>query len=494
MGRIRRRVRSDRMAERRLGDWLTYLEQLHPTEIELGLSRISAVATRMGLLPFPAKVVTVAGTNGKGSVVYCTEKVLREAGLRTGRYTSPHLLRYNERIAVDGLPCADSVILDAFRAIEAARDETSLTYFEFATLAALWVFRAYGVDVAILEVGLGGRLDAVNIVDSDVAVITAIALDHQNWLGDTVEAIAPEKAAVARRGRAVILAESDYPRSLHTSLSMLGAIPECAGHSWRWAIDAHGQQLTVWLSPGAEPLHLTVPSGLRPANVAAAIKACSLVLNDRTRLDAAAQTLDALLVPARRQEIALAGRTLVLDVAHNPAAMSALVSFLNATPVAGRSVAALGVMADKDVAGICKILAAGVSGACAMDIPGIDRAESAERLWEMLDAERIAISQSEFSVEAVWTRLWEGTGEGDRIVICGSFHTVANVVSFLVDTEGVWSEQLPRDLDLDSQVLPEQMSSRTTDAKVAAKLGSKVGAATTAVTPSGDTARTAAHG
>ena len=177
-----------------LAGWLERLERRHPREIDLGLGRVGAVADRLGLRPFPAPVLTVAGTNGKGTVTYCAAALAAASGRRVGAYTSPHLLRYNERIAVDGTPVEDGAIVRAFEAIEAARGDISLSYFETATLAALWLFREARVELAVLEVGLGGRLDATNILDADVAVVTRIGLDHREWLGDTVEAIAIEKA------------------------------------------------------------------------------------------------------------------------------------------------------------------------------------------------------------------------------------------------------------------------------------------------------------
>ncbi|MEM8942583.1 MAG: Mur ligase family protein, partial [Pseudomonadota bacterium] len=220
-----------------LDTWLAHLERIHPKSIDLGLERSTEVARRLGLLPLPSKVLVVAGTNGKGTVAHASDALLQAQGFRTGRFTSPHILRFNERIAVDGVPVSDRLILDAFRAIETARSETTLTYFEFSTLAAIWVFAQAGVDVAILEVGLGGRLDAVNIADGDVSVITSISLDHQAWLGETVELIAPEKAAVARSGKPVVLAERAYPSTLHQTLEEIGARVLRAGREWDWQVE-----------------------------------------------------------------------------------------------------------------------------------------------------------------------------------------------------------------------------------------------------------------
>ncbi|MFK7831124.1 MAG: folylpolyglutamate synthase/dihydrofolate synthase family protein [Congregibacter sp.] len=421
------------MRKRSLGEWLQYLEQLHPSKIDLGLSRVSQVAQRLGLLPFPARVITVAGTNGKGSVVYSCERLLRAAGFKTGRYTSPHVLRYNERIAVNAQATEDAVILLAFEAIESARQDISLTYFEFATLAALWVFREESVDVALLEVGLGGRLDAVNIVDCDVAVVTAIDLDHQAWLGDTVDRIAPEKAAIARREKPLILAEPSYPSTLFTTLDAIGAKVLQAGKAWHWKPLPDAKSLELSLTAGQDPITIPIPDGLRAANVAAAVRAGACLFDDEPLLREAAQSLADLHVPARRQRFVLGGRELLLDVAHNPAAMTALVEYLELHPVAGKTVAVLGLMSDKDLDAMTQSLARSVDGACALAIVGIDRAQAPERVWEALDTAGIAIVQAEFSAAAVWSQLWAGTGQGDRIVVCGSFYSVAGIIEELLE-------------------------------------------------------------
>lgn len=416
------------MPERSLGEWLQHLERIHPADIDLGLSRTAHVARALDLLPYPLTVLTVAGTNGKGSVVSCSDALLRAHGLRTGRYTSPHLLEFNERIVIDGRPAANEAIVDAFVAIEAARGEVTLTYFEFATLAALWLFRREAVDVAILEVGLGGRLDAVNIVDCDVAVITRIDLDHQHWLGDTVEEIAPEKAAVARSGRPVVLAESDYPRSLFATLAALGATPLRAGDQWSWR--TADKQVAVALDAARDAIPVPVPEGLLAGNVAAAVRACALLLRERFDPATAAAALNALVVPGRRQRLRHAERELILDVAHNEGAMQALVAFLAELPQA-RTVAAFGVMQDKNIAAMAAILARAVDGACAVAIPGIARAAEPETVWRALDAEGIAIAQDDFTFEAVWQQLLGRSSPGDRLVVCGSFHTVAGILALL---------------------------------------------------------------
>ena len=418
------------MAERSLAPWLQHLERIHPSEIDLGLRRITLVARRLALVPFPRPSVIVAGTNGKGSVVYSIEAVARAHGKTTGRYTSPHLLTFNERIAVNGEPVDDDSIVEAFEAIEEARGDITLTYFEFATLGALFVFAKRKVDLAILEVGLGGRLDAVNIVDSDVAVVTAIDLDHQHWLGDSVDVIAPEKAAVAREGRPVVLAERAYPETLFDTLRAINARVIRSGDSWAW--EEGGGDLSVTLASGTRG-SVPVPSGLRGANVAAALQAFDA--HDLMTLDfeRAAKALSQLTVPARRQRLTMEGREIWLDVAHNPAAMDVLVDSLANIPVSGKTVAAFGVMADKDLPAMIEKLAEVVDGACALEIPGIDRAAHPEELWQQLESYGIASPQSDFSMASVWQQLWDGTQPGDRLVICGSFHSVAGIMQAIAD-------------------------------------------------------------
>ncbi|WOJ95690.1 folylpolyglutamate synthase/dihydrofolate synthase family protein [Congregibacter brevis] len=416
------------MPERSLGEWLRYLEQLHPVDIDLELARVRTVAQRLQLLSYIPQVITVAGTNGKGSVVYSTERILRRHGKRTGRYTSPHLLSFNERIAVDGVPVSDDHIVRAFGAIDAAREEVTLTYFEFATLAAFWIFREEQVDVAVMEVGLGGRLDAVNVVDSNLAVITAIDLDHQHWLGDSVDKIAPEKAAVARAGCPVILAEYSYPQTLFQTLTKIGAAPMRAGKDWDWFLD---DGLRVRLMDEVEATIVPLPDGLRPSNVAAALQVSAELLGaDFDRLTGA-EALRNLQVPARRQTLVVSDREVVLDVAHNPAAMNALVEYLKDHRVSGKTFAALGLMKDKDLMPMAKALATAVDGVCALAIPAIDRAAAPEEVWQALDRAGIGIPQAEFTAESVWAQLLSGSEVGDRLVICGSFHSVAGIMAVL---------------------------------------------------------------
>ncbi|MEO0437210.1 MAG: cyanophycin synthetase [Pseudomonadota bacterium] len=409
-----------------LDGWLWHLERIHSKEIDLGLKRSAAVAARMGLLPLAATVATVAGTNGKGTVAYTTDSLLRASGKTTGRYSSPHLLRFNERITLNGKAVSDERILEAFREIEKARGEITLTYFEFSTLAALWVFAEAAVDVVILEVGLGGRLDAVNIVDADAVAITSIALDHQAWLGDSVDLIAPEKAAVARPNRPVVLAEAAYPPPLFTSIAAIGAKALSAGVDWTW--EAEADMLSVNLASGVMLGPVPMPVGLQASNLACAIQLSAVVLKADLSQAIAEAGFAQLQIPGRQQRIVYQQRELIFDVAHNPAAMEALSVFLASNPCAGRTHAIVGLMADKEVELIVKALEKSVESACAIALPGTDRALPAEELWGVLDQAAIAIPQPDFSADAVWRQLMEGTHEGDRIVICGSFHTVASIM------------------------------------------------------------------
>ena len=216
-----------------LDAWLARIEKLHPSEIELGLERVRRVAEALGAASLSMPVITVAGTNGKGSVVALTRALAAAAGRRVCVYTSPHLQRFNERITLPDGPVDDDALCAAFEQVDAARGDTALTYFEFTTLAALWLFRHSGADLAILEVGLGGRLDAVNLVDADVAVVTSVGLDHTDWLGDTREKVAVEKLGIGRAGRPLVYGEENAPANLDAELDRLKAVPLRAGREFQ---------------------------------------------------------------------------------------------------------------------------------------------------------------------------------------------------------------------------------------------------------------------
>jgi dihydrofolate synthase/folylpolyglutamate synthase len=416
--------------QRTLAQWLDYQQQVHPRSIDMGLERIGIVAARLHL-GRPAKhVVTVAGTNGKGSTVAFIEAIARAQGLRVGAYTSPHLLDYNERVRIDGANAADDALVDAFERIEAARldgDAVALTYFEFGTLAALLLFEAASLDLAVLEVGLGGRLDATNLVDPDVAVITTVDLDHQDYLGSDREAIGAEKAGILRAGKPAVLAERDPPSSVLRRAYELGAFA-IRGHSdylirrdedgggWRW----HEPGYSVRLPLPA----LDAPAQLDNAAAAiAALRALPLEFDD----DAIRAGIVATRVPGRLQ---LVGRDpdVVVDVGHNPQAARQLAQWLEATPKTTHAV--FSALADKDIAAIGRILGDAiatwhVAGIDDAGPRGLDGATVASRLGETVAADRIVVHATIAEALAEARRLARGD---ERVLVFGSFHTVADAL------------------------------------------------------------------
>ncbi len=301
-----------------LEQWLQRIETIHPEEVELGLERVSSVAERLGLLPVLQPVVTVAGTNGKGSVVAVLEALLSEAGFSTGAFTSPHFLRFNERIRVAGVEVSDTEIIDAFVAIDEARGAVALTYFEFSTLAALVVFKTRNPDILILEVGLGGRLDAVNMVDPSVAVITSIDLDHQAWLGESRGKIACEKAGIMRKSVPVVIADPDPPPELVRRVIGIGASPALyIGKEFSVTSDQN-EWWAVLRDAGGVSRHLERHScgSLLPENIGAALQA-ALLLGVKFSDDCLSRALPKATPVGRRQVRQTGGRNYVLDVAHS---------------------------------------------------------------------------------------------------------------------------------------------------------------------------------
>ena len=323
-----------------LAAWLDRLEQLHPSTIDLGLARCGAVARRLELLDTAVTTITVAGTNGKGSTVAVMEALLCASGVRVGAFTSPHLIRYNERIRVDGAEVSDELIVEAFEAIERARSAISLTYFEFSTLAALWIFKKLDVTFQLLEVGLGGRLDAVNIIEADVAVVTAIGLDHQEWLGTDVETIAVEKCGIAREGRTCVVADSEAPRSVSTELQRIGAYEVLALRDYAYG-DTHFE------SSEAGSIAWLLPAGILPLNAAAglrALEAAGVGISE----DIVAAGMGSVVLRGRRESFRLGNIDVVLDVAHNPDAAVQLRKFLDRQAAKQPTTAIFAVMSDKD--------------------------------------------------------------------------------------------------------------------------------------------------
>jgi len=400
-----------------LDAWLKHLETLHPQKIDLELVRVRAVAERLNLLPAPIKTITVAGTNGKGSCVAALAALLATRGFSVGCYTSPHLLAFNERITLNGTAASDADIMAAFLAIERERQGISLSYFEFATLAALFLFKRAQVDFQVLEVGLGGRLDAVNMVDADACVITSIGIDHTEWLGDTRELIAMEKAGVARAGRPAVVAEGNCPATLVPTLKELGAIPYCMGDHWQLA----GQQLT--LTDGAR-FNLPVVESLQTSNLAAAVVVLS-ELGVAISQEDISESLAGLLVPGRRQALDYRDRNWWLDVAHNREAVEQLVRALAVSPSTGSTHAIFGAMADKPLHDMISLVGQEISSWHLPQHLDIDRAASPSDLQALIEAisggaevHCHASPQSAFEAAIVKSEV------GDRILVFGSFVTV----------------------------------------------------------------------
>jgi dihydrofolate synthase / folylpolyglutamate synthase len=416
---------------RSLEDWLVYQERMHPAGIALGLDRIRAVAARL-LSGRPARhVLTVAGTNGKGSTVAFAEAIARAAGLRVGAYTSPHLLRYNERVRIDGADIDDESLLRAFEAVEGARDAVPLTYFEFGTLAALWLFARADLDLAILEVGLGGRLDAVNLVDADVAIVTTVDIDHVEWLGPDRESIGREKAGVFRAGRPAVLGELQPPTSVLAHAGEIGAEVWRAGVDFVVEADAHG----LHYREHNLVLHLPAPvldAPCQPANAAAAICALRRLAGLRIDADAISRGVATATVPGRMQQV-MGPVAIVLDVAHNPQAADQLASWLERHPVDGKTRAVFSALGDKDLPRLVAPLVAHVDAWHLAGLPAVDRRGlDIDALWSRLQPwPGRALPQRHPTVGEAFTAAQQAAVAGDRILVFGSFHTVAEATALL---------------------------------------------------------------
>lgn len=398
-------------------DWLRWQLSLHDREIELGLERVGRVASELDLLPWPGRAVVVAGTNGKGSCATLIASLASAGGCRVGLYTSPHLWRYNERIRIDDHCVDDDALGRAFEAIEDARGDTPLTYFEYGTLAALWLFARARVDLAVLEVGLGGRLDAVNIVDADVALITNIGLDHMDWLGADREQIGAEKAGVLRAGQPAFCTDRAMPDSIArhaaavgASLAVIGRDFDIAdeGHYWHW-------RYADWnMSLAAHPAVLA--DNLAAALCVATALGMSLTAADGQRACAVQARL-----PGRRQQVD--GRVpIIYDVGHNAEAVSVLVQYLMRQPVAGRTHVVLGMLMDKPV----EAVGAALRQIADVFYPAGLQAATSRGLSGSALAARLGCATMSYADPAAALAAAQGASvPGDRIVVCGSFFTVA---------------------------------------------------------------------
>lgn len=426
------------------------METLHSSEIDLGLARILSVAQSLdifrassakvqnanGSLP---TVITVAGTNGKGSFVRSCEAMLGASGKRFGSFTSPHILKYNERIRVDGVDLSDEFICDVFAQIDAARGDTSLTYFEFGALAALLAFHLSNCDYWVLEVGLGGRLDAVNIVDADIAVITSVGLDHEAWLGNTVEVIGREKAGILRAKQTAVLASENLPDSVFEIAQTLGTHCLVGGKDYTYANTEFGLQVKLHNSDLVKlpNVNLPIPS------VAAAMQVMSL-LGVAVQSPEVCTALAEAKLAGRFEVVAAKSTVFVLDVAHNEMAMELLAK--NIAKFAkerggSRVTCVLGMMADKNIAASLKPLLPIVSAWCVCDIPDNKRAATAEFLGDVImDVEPNQAQVTRYqSVAKALNECLNSTGASDLtnlVLVCGSFFTVCNAKQYLTTVLG----------------------------------------------------------
>ena len=416
-----------------LGDWLAYLEQLHPSAIDMGLDRSRQVAQQLGLTRPAPRVITVTGTNGKGSTCAFLASLLQAQGLKVGVYSSPHLLRYNERVQVQGVEATDLELCDAFAAVEAARGDVTLTYFEMGTLAAFWLFEKAALDIAVLEVGLGGRLDAVNLVDSDIAVVTSIGVDHADWLGDTRESVAFEKAGIFRAGCPAVCGDPLPPTPLLDKAHELSCPLWVRGREFDLSIN---DQHWTWLGQDGQgqrvELHDLPLLDLPMENAALALQTFLLlgIAWEPERIRAA---LDATRITGRldRRSFTWHGKTLnlLLDVGHNPHAAQFLASRMAQRAVAGQRFAVFGLLADKDLPGVIEPLLGSVAAWAVAPLPS-PRSRSADELQAAL-SNLGAVTTSHGSVEAALEHQCDLAGPGDEILVFGSFFCVADALPWI---------------------------------------------------------------
>lgn len=414
-----------------LPDWLTWLETLSPKEIDLGLERVQSVLRRLDLA-LPSHVLLIAGTNGKGSSVALLQALLIASGYRVGAYTSPHVIRYNERIAVDGLPGSDKEIIRAFERVETARQDVPLTYFEYGTLAAMVVFASTGLDVWVMEVGMGGRLDASNAIDPTASLITNISLDHCDWLGDDIEAIAVEKAGVMRPLVPTVFGSRDVPRSLRQQAERTGAELLLLGRDFDYQRDSNGG----WSWHGRQTSRTALPApGLRGdfqvENAAAVLALLEAAALDQA-LDAAIlnRELPNVTLTGRMQFVRAGGADWLLDVAHNVAASEVLADALDGTRLQGETWAIIGLLEDKDAEGIAAALDSQVDHWIAVTADNA-RALQADEL-----ARRVANACGRpcrigDSLEEAMQYAQRSASENDRILLTGSFYLVGPALSNL---------------------------------------------------------------
>ncbi len=408
-----------------LNEWIAWLEQAHPIhQIELGLSRIEKVAKQLELLELNAPVITVAGTNGKGTVVATLDSLAVEHDLSVASYTSPHLLKFNERVKINGQPVSDDLLVTAFRHIAQHQNDTPLTYFEFTTLVALWIFKQQELALIVLEVGLGGRMDAVNIIDPNVAVITSIGLDHVDWLGDTLEKVAHEKAGIMRPDKPAIIAdpETQYlllpevsARQAKGLVAQLDYQYEDLGSEWTFNTVIEGQQFSI---------NGLANNDLFVSNLASALQAFLLVFPEKVNPESVRRSYQELHFIGRFQYLCKAP-IVIVDVAHNPDSAKVLNQKLE--QLKGRGVehitAICGMLKDKDVVGSVAHCTAVDQWSC-IDLPGPRGAKGEELLNKLPENSRKDAKSYHLLVDAL-DEYWQHQRQNDALVVFGSFVTVA---------------------------------------------------------------------
>lgn len=428
-----------------LQDWLDWQETLHPARIALDPERFHGVVRELDLDRPTGWVLMIAGTNGKGSSVAYAESLLIEAGLTVGAFSSPHVLHYCERIRIDGRPVADADVMRAFAAIDLARGDRTLTYFEFSTLAARWLFREAGVDAEVLEIGMGGRLDAVNHLTPDVALITSIGLDHAEWLGPDREAIGREKAGILHAERPGVFAGSDMPQSIADHARALGAPLAVAGEAFHWAPERSSTagdaapcdaDVGTWRYSDAEGTisglrHPAIVADAQLANAAGVLR-CLRELPDIS-LDAALwnRAMARVQLPGRLQCLHRDGVDWLLDVAHNPDSVAVLAAACDRRPTPRRRLACLAVMQRKDAAALLAPIRERVDGWFLLDLPDPDARRAAELSALIGPAPVLACGDS----ATLFAQIVSNVEPGDEVLVFGSFRTVEEALRYLQPIE-----------------------------------------------------------
>ena len=424
------------MTNRSLAEWLELLEQRHPCEIDLGLDRVAEVWRRyknsqsLTAEVGRSKVITVAGTNGKGSCVATMQSILLAHGYSVGSFTSPHFLRYNERICINGKAVDDALIIDAFEIIDSLREQISLSYFEFNTLAALIIFSRSDLDVVLLEVGLGGRLDAANIINADIAILTSVDLDHQQWLGDTRAKIAKEKLGIARPNKPLIIGETKYPDGFDMLVADTQAQALWLGRDFQFT--ESDQSLTIkpnWHDTEVSFTQLDKLSikGLLAVNKTVALQAL-ISLGCRLDADKTRSAINNAAVIGRHQRLSYQSVPIILDVAHNPAAAAVLAEKLKSEQ--GEIIAVASVLEDKDWSEMVSQLKSQIDYWHIAELTGISRAAKGQSLVKLLYNTGIEATLNK-SIEQAFKMAISRAGKTGKVVVFGSFYTVAAVLDFM---------------------------------------------------------------